>query len=1193
MQNALKLFVFFLFFAAITVMAQNQPPFSKEEQALIQLLDNELAKDIKLQLSVPAQGNVPYGAINADTPNFWGMRKIGGDLLPQWLAEQKQLSSTKLGILDAKFDVKHPALAGIVTAINLAEDHGDGFDEMIAHGTHVAGTAIGNGPFGLGTNAPVEAFVRGYLKDDQTEDSQTEEEYKHNIIERIIAFSEKGVKGISASLEFTGSVQLVAIDKILKEKGILFVNANGNDRNDLAKEAALQTMKADSNLLMVSAIASDGVISDFSNYGKVNFISAPGSDIFSLFPSGHVSSLVLYQLREQLTIIEHKLPSGEDVYLVKFDGTSMAAPHVIGVIGLMNSVNPKLTDKDVMAILKATSIDLGQPGHDPYYGHGCLNAYAAVLMANGMKTLSFDRAFAEMQQRSLELFNDAAVNLQAAVKTKDKTKFLSAIQLLRRAYFLDANNIQRKKLLFIATARFGFKSEARALAVELYMATGNEAFLSQVELDPSVVVIAKQQMGQKVISTFANSLAMTLRLARSDNEENNDDETIAKMVDKEADLKLLMETCVAEKNKMGMAFLSKVVKVYFSKHHAEKKWDAKLLQPFVKQMLSKEINLAEAQIIHELAKIVKTQAQVSAMELKGLCTHNESEVVKLGQEVFRLTNPTIYSDSKFMLYEDYMYAEVFKNLVEVLEKKKAFDQKICLKLLYLNKASSHSALLFGVHYRKILKIWQQQSKATKSALLKEANFAGMLLSQMGLPEAEDAIKHWLSKTGIERQMAFELIVELSNGPQIKALQTNELNNWLNDQTAESQTLENVIHIMLSKTNSGELSQDDFADFVLVLAKAIDEKFKQSKQESFAQFVEDFNISEALQAFSGYEDEGTEGFFFKLNERVLERLIKAYVAKHYLGEFHQASVIRAAVQIGFEQLYSVAIADTEPQNIKRVNKFLSESKLAMDLQVILHTALVNLEINRSYHKRMTKLLSNKDFRQVYFTNLPRLVELAGSITIIDTSSYQSLAKTKERVVQMLLPALFNQPAMTLEALDKMQFNTSRMIKLYAAAHKLDPSGENVFVEYQAVAWLINHYYRETSASQRLAIIKGLERCHKPVARTFRESNLPGLIAELTDFEEKVDAAVLLMRMDHKFRAQAINAAIASYDSAESKTQVDYVFNQLKMIGDEDLLKQLKSLANKYNWEQYKTLSHSALVRELEVLIAKKKAQTKEK
>lgn len=82
-------------------------------------------------------------------------------------------------------------------------------------------------------------------------------------------------------------------------------------------------------------------------------VSAPGNNIYSSVPGGYAY----------------------------FSGTSMATPHVAGVVALMRSANPDLDNITIKQILMDTAIDLGAAGEDNAYGHGFLDAFAAVSAA--------------------------------------------------------------------------------------------------------------------------------------------------------------------------------------------------------------------------------------------------------------------------------------------------------------------------------------------------------------------------------------------------------------------------------------------------------------------------------------------------------------------------------------------------------------------------------------------------------------------------------------------------------------------------------------------------------------------------------------------------------------------------------------------------------------------------------------------
>jgi subtilisin family serine protease len=59
-------------------------------------------------------------------------------------------------------------------------------------------------------------------------------------------------------------------------------------------------------------------------------------------------------------------------------GTSMATPHVTGVVALILGKNPNLNPHQIEMILDKTATDLGVPNYDTTYGYGLVNAQAAL-----------------------------------------------------------------------------------------------------------------------------------------------------------------------------------------------------------------------------------------------------------------------------------------------------------------------------------------------------------------------------------------------------------------------------------------------------------------------------------------------------------------------------------------------------------------------------------------------------------------------------------------------------------------------------------------------------------------------------------------------------------------------------------------------------------------------------------------------
>ncbi|MDY7092715.1 MAG: S8 family serine peptidase [Acidobacteriota bacterium] len=260
------------------------------------------------------------------------------------------------------------------------------------HGTHVAGTTLGTG----GASGTFGGVAPGALLVDQKVLSDAGVGFgsadgvdwavynKDRYGIRILNLSLGGVDASDGSDAGSQAIN-AAFDA-----GILAAIATGNDgaTNHISSPAAADKSVAVGSYADQNTVdRSDDVISSFSNEGPRTddgdaddvdemkpLVAAPGSDILSA---------------------DGSLLTGGNSYK-NLSGTSMATPHVAGVMALILDANPGLTPPQVVAILQHTSEHRNAwgktaaganpfPQEDPNYhpsgGWGQVDAYAAVKEA--------------------------------------------------------------------------------------------------------------------------------------------------------------------------------------------------------------------------------------------------------------------------------------------------------------------------------------------------------------------------------------------------------------------------------------------------------------------------------------------------------------------------------------------------------------------------------------------------------------------------------------------------------------------------------------------------------------------------------------------------------------------------------------------------------------------------------------------
>ncbi|NJE85589.1 peptidase S8 [Thermococcus sp. CX2] len=320
--------------------------------------------------SQPAQ-TIPWGIERVQAPTVWSITdgSSGGVI--------------EVAILDTGIDYDHPDLAanlawGVSTLRGKVSTKPRAYYDQNGHGTHVAGTiaALNNDIGVVGVAPKVEIYAIRVL------DASGRGSY----IDIAIGI-EQALLGPDGVLDADGDGVIVgdpdddaaevismslggsADDQYLHDMitkaylyGVVIVAAAGNEGADSPSYPA-----AYPEVIAVGATDSTDAIAYFSNLRPE--VSAPGVDILSTYP--------------------------DDTYKT-LSGTSMATPHVSGVVALIQAayynkygeVLPVGTFDDmgtdtVRGILHVTADDLGDPGWDIYYGYGIVRADLAVQAAIG------------------------------------------------------------------------------------------------------------------------------------------------------------------------------------------------------------------------------------------------------------------------------------------------------------------------------------------------------------------------------------------------------------------------------------------------------------------------------------------------------------------------------------------------------------------------------------------------------------------------------------------------------------------------------------------------------------------------------------------------------------------------------------------------------------------------------------------
>ncbi len=276
-------------------------------------------------------------------------------------------TSVLTAVCDTGFDANHPDLAGnlrLDLAYN-AQDDSDYIYDANGHGTGTAGTlgAVGNNGVGVaGANWNVDIIpVRIAISDSNSS------AYISTMAKCIEYAADNGARIVNLSY---GGIQYATIDSAAQylrtRNGLLFMSA-GNDGQSFSYPDY-------PSFIGVGATDENDNRASFSSWGDYVDITAPGVRILTTYPSNRY---------------------------VYYSGTSFSSPLTAGIAALMVAANPAITPEDIENGLFSTATDIGSAGDDNVFGHGLVNAEAAVNYATNLGSVSAPTAVINVSSQSV------------------------------------------------------------------------------------------------------------------------------------------------------------------------------------------------------------------------------------------------------------------------------------------------------------------------------------------------------------------------------------------------------------------------------------------------------------------------------------------------------------------------------------------------------------------------------------------------------------------------------------------------------------------------------------------------------------------------------------------------------------------------------------------------------------------------
>jgi subtilisin family serine protease len=328
----------------------SDPHVQYAEPSMLLTLRDPLPTDNELPTAAagPVFPNDPYFS---EQDNLYNTGQSGGSVgadvnAPSAWELQTGSASVVIAVVDTGIQLEHPDLQGkVLTELGYDFVENDLVpQDTTNHGTRVAGVIAANSNNGVG--------IAGMCWECRLLPLRVGTSVIHlaslEVAQAIYYAATLPVDVINMSLGGQCSDLWADVVNYAYARDIVLVAAAGNVVDVVAYPARFD------QVIAVSAVDRNDQLATFSSFGPAVDVAAPGANILAT-----------------------DLPGG----IGRGSGTSYASAVTSGIVGLLRSSNPELTNSEIRQILRDSALDLGRPGFDNHYGYGRVNARLALEQA--------------------------------------------------------------------------------------------------------------------------------------------------------------------------------------------------------------------------------------------------------------------------------------------------------------------------------------------------------------------------------------------------------------------------------------------------------------------------------------------------------------------------------------------------------------------------------------------------------------------------------------------------------------------------------------------------------------------------------------------------------------------------------------------------------------------------------------------